>query len=364
MVYAVYAPRVNANEDILMIGRILVKVGQKVKIGDALFEVETDKALMAIEAEKEGCILKVSCRDGDRVPVGTPLVWLGESPDETIPKFENQRDKRLNTSKQKQPTMKALKLLKEKGLSPKDIPFKGTRLTAKYVEKFLTVNPSLNLRTSEEIREELSPVEKGMLQTVTWQKEQAVPTYLEIMFDQAPWERYAKEVTNKHKLLMDPMLGIMAYRLVELAREHRFVNATISEQGKILYRSVHLGFTVQVKERLYLVVIRKADELDQVAFLEKLGEIQRRAFSKHLSKEETTGATVCFTSMAKWGVSRHIPILAPKTALIVAHSSPKIQLTASGIEKIGVLGATYDHRILTGHHVAQILQRMSIPPTQ
>ena len=362
MTDAVYIPRINSNEDILIISSVLVKVGQKVKIGDVLFEAETDKALVAVEAEKEGYILGVSCKSGDKVPVGTPIIWLGESPNDAIPKFENQQDKSLNIPKQKQATMKALKLLKEKGLSQANIPFKGPRLTVKDIEKFIAVNPSSVPLNPNEIREDLSLAEKGMLQTVSWQKEQAVPAYLEIMFDQTPWERYAKKITNKHKLLMDPMLGIMAYQLVKLAREHRFANATISEQGKILYRSVNLGFTVQVKERLYLVVIRKSDELDQIAFLEKLGEIQRRALSKHLNKEETTGATVCFTSMAKWGISRHIPILAPKTALIVAHSSPKIQLAASGIKKIGILGATYDHRILTGYHVAQILRSMSIPP--
>jgi len=59
--------------------------------------------------------------------------------------------------------------------------------------------------------------------------------------------------------------------------------------------------------------------------------------------------------MARWNVSRHIPILPPQTSLIIAHAAPKNAVNA-------VLGATYDHRVLTGFDVAQVLQALSRPP--
>jgi hypothetical protein len=70
-----------------------------------------------------------------------------------------------------------------------------------------------------------------------------------------------------------------------------------------------------------------------------------------------TGATIAFTSMARWNVSRHVPILPPHTGLIVAHSAPR----GSGR---AVLGATYDHRLLSGFDVVQVLQALAQPPLE
>ena len=72
-------------------------------------------------------------------------------------------------------------------------------------------------------------------------------------------------------------------------------------------------------------------------------------------RRKPSGATVSFSSMARWNVSRHIPVLPPQTSLIVAHAAPK----GSGR---AVLGASYDHRLLTGFDVAQVLQALSQPP--
>jgi pyruvate/2-oxoglutarate dehydrogenase complex dihydrolipoamide acyltransferase (E2) component len=70
---------------------------------------------------------------------------------------------------------------------------------------------------------------------------------------------------------------------------------------------------------------------------------------------EMSGATIAFTSMARWNVSRHVPILPPQTGLIVAHSAPR------GMGR-AVLGASYDHRLLSGFDVVQVLQALAQPP--
>src|SRR5262249_1300554 len=72
---------------------------------------------------------------------------------------------------------------------------------------------------------------------------------------------------------------------------------------------------------------------------------------------ESSGATVSLSSMARWGVSRHTPILPPQTSLIVAHAASDRSGTA-------VLGATYDHRLLTGFDVVNVLRALAQPPAQ
>jgi pyruvate dehydrogenase E2 component (dihydrolipoamide acetyltransferase) len=105
---------------------------------------------------------------------------------------------------------------------------------------------------------------------------------------------------------------------------------------------------------LYLTVVRDTQDMDAARFIGALGEVQRHAMAHKLPPQEASGATLSFSSMARWNVSRHIPILPPRTSLIVAHAAPKNAGKS-------VLGATYDHRVLTGFDVAQVLQALSRP---
>ena len=203
--------------------------------------------------------------------------------------------------------------------------------------------------------QDLSAEAAGMLRTVRWHRDEAVPAYLELEYDPKPWDEYAARYAGEHKLLLSPLLPLMAFRLATLAHERPTINATIVGDRRYQYRSINLGFTVQVGDTLYLTVIRDTQDMDAERFIAALGEVQRHAMARKLPPEEAAGATISFSSMARWNVSRHIPILPPQTSLIVAHAAPK----GSGR---AVLGASYDHRLLTGFDVAQVLQALSQPP--
>src|ERR1051325_6518397 len=59
------------------------KEGDKVAKGEILLEVETDKAVVEIEATADGVLAGVKSHEGDVVPVGTTIAWLvapGEQP--------------------------------------------------------------------------------------------------------------------------------------------------------------------------------------------------------------------------------------------------------------------------------------------
>ena len=53
------------------------EVGATVKAGDALAEIETDKAVMVFESFDEGVLLATLLKVGDTVPLGTPMAILG-----------------------------------------------------------------------------------------------------------------------------------------------------------------------------------------------------------------------------------------------------------------------------------------------
>jgi pyruvate/2-oxoglutarate dehydrogenase complex dihydrolipoamide acyltransferase (E2) component len=370
MALSIPVPRVNNNDDVVKIVRVPVSVGDAVQAGDLIFEVETEKAVVGIEAERDGFVLAIRCAVGDTVSVGTTALWLGDTKDEAVPEEAAAAPAAGAPAGDNAVTAKALLLLRQHNLAASAVPRAGPRLTAADVEAFIAAGAEApaeerppaavpaSLPAAATARP-LTPPERGLLATVAWQRDNAVPGYLEIDYDPRPWDEYAAAFAKERRLLFSPLLALLAHRLVCVAPEHN-ANGTIvegPEPTRVTYQHVNLGFTVQAGESLYLCVVDLADTLDEAAFAARLGELQRRATAQKLAPVEMRGTTVGFTSMARWGVRRHIPVLPPCTALMVAHSAAPKDASA-------VLGATYDHRVLTGFDVVRLLQKLANPPKQ
>ncbi|MGN6377694.1 MAG: biotin/lipoyl-containing protein [Gaiellales bacterium] len=58
--------------------RFLVEEGVRVRRGDALYELDTDKVTQEVEAEADGVLLRVVGTSGVEYPVGATIAWIGE----------------------------------------------------------------------------------------------------------------------------------------------------------------------------------------------------------------------------------------------------------------------------------------------
>jgi len=370
MPHPLHVPRVNNNDDQVTIVEVAVKEGDFVKRGQIVGAVETDKAVLEVEAERDGYVLKILGRLKEQAAVGSVLLWLGEKADDKVPTEVGGARAPVASQARGRPTAGARARLKELGLRAEEIPAAGERLTEKDIEAWLanqerSVAKTQDVAPPAEQRErapdvagefqDLSPEEHGMMTTVLWHRDQAAAGYIEIEYDPRPWEDHAKRYADANRLLMSPLMPLMAFRLVEIAASTPRINCAIVDKRRYQYGPVNLGFTVQAGQMLYLTVVRGASQLDATRFIETMGDIQRRAMAHKLAPNEMSGATIAFTSMARWNVSRHVPILPPQTGLIVAHSAPR------GSGK-AVLGASYDHRLLSGFEVVQVLQALAQPP--
>ena len=378
MATPVHIPRVNNNDDVVKVVRIAVAVGDTVAAGDVVMEVETEKATVDVEAGADGHVLAILCELDQEVAVGAVSMWLGETAGEAVPTGGVApngapavgQGAAVADAPTGDATAKARLLLRRHGLSADAIPRSGPRLLASDVEAFLAAHPQ---RGAEPVRavstiplpaaadtEPLSPAERGMLATVAWQRNHAAAAYLEIEYDPRPWDAAAAAFRQEHRLLASPMLSLMAHQLARIAPELG-ANGTVLEDGsarRVRYRQVNLGFTVQAGERLYLCVVEAAETLSPKAFVDALFKLQQRAMGHKLTPAEMTGATVGFSSMARWGVQRHQPVLAPNTAIMIAHAAPSADGTRSA------LGVTYDHRLLSGFDAVRLLRKLAQPVSE
>ncbi len=363
MAQAIPVPRINNNDDEVKLVNLACARGDKVSQGQVVAQIESAKAVMDVVASCEGYVIDIEGELDGMVAVGSTLVWVGNTPDEVVPRKTQEAAPQARTA----PTGRARLLLRQYGLTVADIVPSGDRLTVEDIERHVAQKNSggrapvagerpVAMREPEipGRRVPLRSDEAGMLQTVAWQREHATVGYVEIEYEASAWEAYAKDFAAEHKLMLSPLLSLMAWRLVGLARAQPKLNSTIVGNMRHEYTQVNLGFTVQAGETLYLCVQRDAGALDALAFVNALGELQRRAAVHKLAAAETFGATIAFSSMARWKVSRHIPVLAPDTSVMIAHA-----VSADGR---AVLGASYDHRVINGFHAVSMLRKLATPP--
>ncbi|MEP7310600.1 MAG: 2-oxo acid dehydrogenase subunit E2 [Acidobacteriota bacterium] len=362
MAVPLYTPRVNNNDDTVRVLRILVQPGEAVRAGGAVAEVETEKASVVVEADHAGYVLAVLPQVNDVIAVGSVLLWLGGTPDDAVPESVIAGVPGMGISL---PTLKATQRLAQYGLNAGNVPASGVRLTARDVEAYVSARNLVPIEAVSAPAERpavmgvvpgvshaLTPEERTMLRTVLWQRQEAVPGYVELQYDAAAWDRAAAEYQRRERLIVNPLLALIAYRLTRVAKQNPRLTSTIVGEERWAYGAVNLGFTVQSESTLYLTVVEDAGALTCAQFIERLTALQRKAMAHQLRAHETTGATIAFSSMARWNVTRHMPVLPPRTALIVAHAAP----SADGR---GTLGATYDHRVLTGYEAFSAISALS-----
>src|SRR3954452_23141560 len=70
-------PRLSDSMEEGVVLRWLVAVGEPVKRGDPLVEVETDKANMTYDADVDGVLLTILTPEGERAAIGQPIALVG-----------------------------------------------------------------------------------------------------------------------------------------------------------------------------------------------------------------------------------------------------------------------------------------------
>lgn len=366
MALPVHVPRINNNDDEVKLVGLSVAVGDRIDPGQIVAQVETDKAIVDVEASVGGFVLAVNGQVDGTVTVGKVLIWIGAQADEPAPsEAAPQGTVKAEQGRDRPPTAKALALLREHGLDAADVEATGDRLSVADIERHLAgaarakggeASASARREPVPDVAGSLRPLsssERGMLGTVSWHRDFAVPGYIEIEYDTEAWEQHAKAFADTHKLLFSPLLPLMAHRLVALSREAPALNSTIVAGQRHEYGPVNIGFTVQAGQTLYLVVARDAAQMRELEFVQTMLDLQKRATTHALGPAQTSGATIGFSSMARWKVSRHVPVLSPLTSFMVAH-------TAVSADR-AILGATYDHRVLNGFQVVNALRKLAKP---
>ena len=383
-------PRMSDTMEEGVIANMLIKVGDVVKAGSVIAEVETDKATMDLEIFQEGTVLYVAAKSGDSIPVNGLLAILGtpgESFEEllngaTAPAVEEKPKAKEETkvevavsapattnqvstsSDRVKVSPLAKKMAEDHGISLNGISGSGDegRITKKDIEEALNSGnssqkgismPTMSLPVGQESFEEIpvSQMRKVIAKRLAESMYTAPHFYLtiEVNMDEAKKAREQMNAFAPVKISFNDMV-IKACALA--LKKHPAVNSSWLGDKIRINHHVNIGMAVAVPDGLVVPVIRSADmlSLSQLAMTSK--SFAEKAKNKQVTPDDMKGNTFSISNLGMMGIEEFTAIINPPDACIMAVGAMKdiVAIKDGEIVQSSVMKLTLscDHRVVDG----------------
>ncbi|MBL7978631.1 MAG: 2-oxo acid dehydrogenase subunit E2 [Bacteroidetes Order II. Incertae sedis bacterium] len=408
MAIAVEMPKMSDTMEEGLLVAWLVDEGAKVKSGDVVAQVETDKATMDLEVYDDGVLLKRLIGEGESVPIGGLIAILGKenedfsailakygkaegaspevampvesAPPVLVPGPVVGEDGRIKASPL------ARKMAEEKGVSLSGIAGSGPegRIVKRDVENVEPVaipvvvpapipasvsapkptpvaptpapKPTMAIGGGHKSLK-ITPMRRTIARRLAESKFTAPHFYLQV---EADMERAIAFRSEMNKLAESRKLSKISFNdLVTKAcavalRNHPMVNASYLEsEGEIrLYDHVHVAIAVAVDEGLVTPVIRNADQKGLSQIAAETQELAGRARARTLEPADWEGSTFTTSNLGMFGIERFTAIINPPNAAILAIGTirdvPVVKDSAIVPGKRMALSLSCDHRVVDG----------------
>lgn len=375
------------------------KVGDKVKSGDILAEIETDKATMEFESFYDGILLHIGVQEKQSAPVDSLLAIIGKG-DEDINSIlssikhstaNNYSDK---TNKTEEPANTnilhstisatatfdktdrikasplAKKLAKEKGIDLSKVQGRGEggRITKKDIENYkpsaLTTSSSVfaTADRKESYRdEEISQIRKTIAKRLSESKNIAPHYYLTIEVDMdnaIAFRNMANQAQDTKISFNDIVIKAVALSL----RKHPKVNTSWLGDKIRYYDHIHIGVAVAIDDGLIVPVIRFADKKSLIQISTESKELSKKAQERKLQPQDWQGNTFTVSNLGMFGITQFTSIInSPESCILsvgAIRSVPVVKNNQIVPGNVMTLTLACDHRTVDGATGAAFLQTL------
>jgi len=383
------------------------KEGEQVKKGEMLLEVETDKAVVEIEAGGDGVLGGVTAKVGDVVPVGQTIAWLLK-PGEAVPTggAQSQSGRKMEaapaaTAAAAAPAApepasvagakispKARRLAREHGVDiarlrgsgpggeiladdilkaaqaasgPAAVPAPAAQATPTPAARPAAPPPPVATGPADAV----SSIGRIMAERTT-QSWTTVPHFfvardVDATSLNATREGLIPVIEKSHGVKIthtDLMVSAVARALKQFPR----MNGSWVNNGVSLNPEVNVALAMAVDNAVVTAVIRNADKLPLGAIAKQRKELAERAKANKLQPADISGATFTISNLGMFGVDAFTAIIVPPQAGILAVGAIADRVVAVdgmiGIRPMVTLTLSSDHRIIDGARAAQFMQEV------
>jgi len=363
--------------------------GDRVTKGEPLLEIETDKAVVEVEAPADGILAGIKASEGAEIPVGQTIAWIvapGEQPPSDgaaatpAPAARAVSHARSDQAHVAAPAPSAPAAASSAKISPK------ARRLAKELGVDVTVvhgsGPGREILASDVQLAAAAPAASG---TTAAEKQPAkieVPTSLgRIMaerttrswttvphffvsreIDATPLNQYREsivaDIERTHQVRVthtDLLVALVARVLLK----HPRLNASWTTEGIRLHDHVNMGVAIAVNDGVVAAVIPNAHTASLAEIALHRREVAERARAAKLRPADIADATFTISNLGMYQVDQFSAIITPPQAAILAVGSIADRVVAveakPAVRPMMTLTISCDHRVTDGARAAKFL---------
>lgn len=389
------------------LAEVNVKVGDKIKSGDTIAEVETDKATLPLESYYNGVILHVAAKKGDTLKINDLIAIIGKEGEDfkellaDVPAAENKQEpkaegKEETKPEQKEPAKKeaaqpevsktqaveeeksndsderlkasplARAIAKEKGIDLSNV--KGTGEEGRIVKRDLenastSAAPAKSTYVGKESYRDVrvSQMRKTIARRLTESKNGAPHFYLTIDVDMDNAVAFRNQLNNvlPSKVSFN---DIVIKAVTKALRQHPNINSSWLGDTIRYNDHIHIGMAVAVEEGLLVPVIKFADNKSIAEIGAEAKALAAKATSKKLTPQEMEGNTFTISNLGMFGIEEFTAIINPPDACILAVGAIRQEAVVKDGQIVAgnrlKLTLSSDHRVVDGATGAKFLQSL------
>ncbi len=379
------------------------KVGDKIKTGELVADIETDKATMEFESYQEGTLLYIGVAEGKGAPVNSVLAILGKEGEDykallanesataaapaVVPVSEPVKpaaieapvlaEKRIESKPVAQATTEddgrtkasplARKLASDKGINLSQVMGTGDggRIVKRDIDwyKPSSLSSQSYMPVTKEAYQDIpvTQMRKTIAKRLAESKFTAPHFYLglEVTMDAAMQARESINAVASSKISFNDLIVKASAAAL---KENPKVNSSWRGDVIRMNEHVHIGIAVAVEDGLLVPVIRFADSktLSQIGAETK--DLAKKAKEKKLQPADWEGNTFTISNLGMFGIDEFTAIINPPDACILAvggiKQQPVVKNGAIVVGNILKLTLSCDHRVVDGATGAKFLQTL------
>ena len=374
----VFIPTIGYSMNEALLVKWFVNEGDKVKEGDSLAEIETEKTVTEVLAPTDGIIQNLSFSEGEYIAPGKPICLIGDGL-ETEPKDKiSQLSKTPNikeeqgfcaTAPEPKPMREifkaspvARKLALDKGLDINVIRGTGPggRVVRNDVLAYEGNRSPLVVAAPEESHYKtisLSPTRRTIAEKMVRSRQEipTVTTFIQIDIT---------DLLQKRNTYSDKpsLTAIIAYGAIQNLKDFPLLNSNYIDNEFRQFEEINLGVATETERGLVVPVIKNSGKIDVLTLTHTIRNNRDKAEQKKLQVSEMSGSTFTITNSGVYGSSFFTPIINPPEVAILGIGNSQKQLMFRGssiIEgRVLTLCMSYDHRFIDGSYAVRFLAKI------
>jgi pyruvate dehydrogenase E2 component (dihydrolipoamide acetyltransferase) len=366
--------------------------GDRVTKGEPLLEIETDKAVVEVEAPADGILAGITASAGADIPVGQTIAWIvapGEKPPATEPAASAPGARAVSQTKSEPAgaimvappavaaatnakiSPKARRLAKELGVEVSRLRGSGPggEILASDVQAAAAAPASSLASPEKEASGFEVPTSIGRLMAErTTQSWTTVPHFFVSRQIGATAlnefrNRIVREIekASSVRITHTDLLVALASRVLH---KHPRLNASWSAQGIRLHARVNMGVAIAVNDGVVAAVIPNAHTADLAEIATRRRDIAERARAGKLRPPDIADATFTISNLGMYHVDAFNAIITPPQAAILAVGAIADRVVAvdgkPAVRPMMTLTLSCDHRVADGARAAMFLDDLAM----